>query len=429
MPDDPSNAASNKQSDSYNEKTSSNHAASEPSLSTGNPPERPMIAYHDDTGPPPLDYTLRTRPRERYIALFFGLLFLEAGVLPLILFYSLRWGAHLSITKNLAIITSLIGTVSGFKVAQRTYLLWFRNEHESRRPIGASRWGLDFFHILINIGLAAFFVPLIVGSSLSPASVATVAMALPCFMLSICLPMLISGLFPSHFRLPFRVSSFPPHHLLPPLTYTIVEDVIAVDGSGKIEFRQAWRYRYEESRIMRKLLRDLALYWGITGTALGVGLIVVAWLASDDVGYGLGYGMPWLWAFVSTPLTILWVRRELGRERREWGDLVNVHLEKPMHLVETRVDREAYERMMARRSSLTIRRGRDNDLAQVGDGPVTRTRTLDESHRAERENVQPVGRRRCVSEKQPASGDGWLRRESAGDSEQQQGREHGREPV
>ncbi|CAL1713904.1 unnamed protein product [Somion occarium] len=402
MPDDPSNAASStntnpqsdtvhlsatsptdKQSDSYNEKTSSNHAASEPSLSTGNPPERPMIAYHDDTGPPPLDYTLRTRPRERYIALFFGLLFLEAGVLPLILFYSLRWGAHLSITKNLAIITSLIGTVSGFKVAQRTYLLWFRNEHESRRPIGASRWGLDFFH----------------------------------------------GLFPSHFRLPFRVSSFPPHHLLPPLTYTIVEDVIAVDGSGKIEFRQAWRYRYEESRIMRKLLRDLALYWGITGTALGVGLIVVAWLASDDVGYGLGYGMPWLWAFVSTPLTILWVRRELGRERREWGDLVNVHLEKPMHLVETRVDREAYERMMARRSSLTIRRGRDNDLAQVGDGPVTRTRTLDESHRAERENVQPVGRRRCVSEKQPASGDGWLRRESAGDSEQQQGREHGREPV
>lgn len=103
-----------------------------------------MIAYHDETSPPPLNYTLHTKARERYIAVFFGLLFLEAGILPLILFYSLMWGAHLSITKNLAIITSLIGTVSGFKVAQRTYFLWFKNDCETRRPIGAGRWGLDF---------------------------------------------------------------------------------------------------------------------------------------------------------------------------------------------------------------------------------------------------------------------------------------------
>ncbi|KAI0760848.1 hypothetical protein BC629DRAFT_1547309, partial [Irpex lacteus] len=79
----------------------------------------------------------------RYIIIFFTLIFVETGVLPLILFYSLRWGAHLSITKNLAIITSLIGTVSGFKLAQRSYDLWFRNGHESRRPIGAGRWGVD----------------------------------------------------------------------------------------------------------------------------------------------------------------------------------------------------------------------------------------------------------------------------------------------
>lgn len=107
-------------------------------------PSRLMIAYHDETCPPPLNYTLHTKSRERYIGIFFGLLFLEAGILPLILFYSLMWGAHLSITKNLAIITSLIGTVSGFKVAQRTYFLWFKNDCETRRPIGAGRWGLDF---------------------------------------------------------------------------------------------------------------------------------------------------------------------------------------------------------------------------------------------------------------------------------------------
>ena len=176
-------------------------------------------------------------------------------------------------------------------------------------------------------------------------------MALPCFMLSFCIPMLISGLFPSHFRLPFRVSSFPPRHPLPPLTYTLVEDVIAVDGSGGLEFRQAWRYRYEASRVMRKMLRDVALFWGTTGILIAIALIIVAWMSSHDVGYGVGYGIPWLWAFVSTGITIFWVRKELDRERREWGDHLNVHREKPLHLVESRVDREAFDRMLAKRSA------------------------------------------------------------------------------
>lgn len=95
--------------------------------------------------PPPLNYTIKTGRRERAIVIWFTLLFVEAGILPLILFYSLYWGAHLSTTKNLAIITSLIGTVSGFKFAQRMWFLWFARDHVSRRPIGAGRWGVDFF--------------------------------------------------------------------------------------------------------------------------------------------------------------------------------------------------------------------------------------------------------------------------------------------
>ncbi|KAH8091694.1 hypothetical protein BXZ70DRAFT_1011098 [Cristinia sonorae] len=329
--------------------------------------------YHDNSdGPPPLNYTLKTKARERWIILFFTLLFVEAGILPLILFYSLRWGAHLSITKNLAIITSLIGTVSGFKVAQRSYLLLLRNGHESRRPIGAGRWGFDFFHLLINIGLAGFFVPLIIGSSLTPANVPTVAMALPCFMLTMCIPMFISSL-PREFRLPVRISSFPPYHPLPPLTYTLVEDIIAVDGGGLLEFRQAWRHRYEASRVMRKLLRDLGIFWGLSGIIVAGACIAVAWTTSSDIGYGIGYGIPWLWAFVCTAITVAWVHVELERERREWHDVVRVHREKPLHLVETQDDRDAFERMMARRSESESRVGRAATLpvAEMGSGSTS----------------------------------------------------------
>lgn len=63
-------------------------------------------------------------------------------------------------------------------------------------------------------------------------------MALPCTMLVLTLPLLITALLPYCVRLPWRVSSFPPHQPLPPLGYCYVEDVVAVDGGGCTEFRQ-----------------------------------------------------------------------------------------------------------------------------------------------------------------------------------------------
>lgn len=96
-----------------------------------------------DDGPPPLHYTLKTGNRKRWIAIFFTLLFIDAGLLPLILFYSLR--GHLSISKDLKVTTGSAGLVSGLQVAYRSWLLLPWSGHLSRRPIGGSRWGMDFF--------------------------------------------------------------------------------------------------------------------------------------------------------------------------------------------------------------------------------------------------------------------------------------------
>jgi hypothetical protein len=94
--------------------------------------------------PPPLNFSVSDNKRELTIAIWFLVALFEAGVLPLILFYSLRWGAHLSTTKNLAIITSLIGSVSGFKFGRRSFYLWIGKNHHNFRPIGAGRWGMDY---------------------------------------------------------------------------------------------------------------------------------------------------------------------------------------------------------------------------------------------------------------------------------------------
>jgi len=158
--------------------------------------------------------------------------------------------------------------------------------------------------------------------------------------------MLITGIWNRHIRLPVRVSSLPRRAILPPLTYTIVEDVIAVDGGGGLEFRQAWRHRYEASRVIRKIIRTTAIGWGLSGTVLAAGLIVAAWTAPTDTGYGLSYGLPWLWAMLSAVGTILYVKSELERERREWF-MEKVHKEVSLNLKEHDVDREADMRVLA----------------------------------------------------------------------------------
>lgn len=110
---------------------SSNRTSAVPTTSPQPPPyteEGKSIAQQYDTHDahpfvPPLPYSLHTNNRIRTICFTFALCFLEAGLLPLILFYALKWGAHLSITINLAIITSVIGTFSGYRYVFHSFRL------------------------------------------------------------------------------------------------------------------------------------------------------------------------------------------------------------------------------------------------------------------------------------------------------------------
>ncbi|KZV99780.1 hypothetical protein EXIGLDRAFT_723859 [Exidia glandulosa HHB12029] len=295
-------------------------------------PERPPIDPQGDSTPqrrasqydiyasepPPLDYTVKTNNRERKILLWIALLYVEAGVLPLLLFFSLRWGAHLSNTTNLAIITSLIGAVSGMKVSTRQWHLWLGKGHHTRRPIGAGRWGMDIFQVVLSMCMASFFIPLIIGSSVSPGNPRIVAMSLPCTMIVLTLPMLLTSLFPHKLKVPFRVSSLPTWQPLPPFAYFFVEDVVAVDGGGCTEFRQAWRVRYEESSTMRKHVRDISLIFGCSGVTVAIILLVTAWVAPLDTAYGLCWSMPWLWGMVLSLVTVILTNRMLVRERTNW---------------------------------------------------------------------------------------------------------------
>ena len=156
-------------------------------------------------------------------------------------------------------------------------------------------------------------------------------MSLSCFMITFCFPLLLTGIWPHRLKMPFRVSSMPPWTPLPPAVYTLVEDIVAVDGGGCVEFRQAWRIRYEHSAIMRRIVRLTSLWWGSSGMFFAGVFIAVAWTTADDIGYGVGWGLPWLWAIASGTFTVWWVNKELQREQTEWSrpgvhEIISLHI-------------------------------------------------------------------------------------------------------
>jgi hypothetical protein len=119
-------------------------------------------------------------------------------------------------------------------------------------------------------------------------------------------------------RLPFRMSSHIKGSVCPPITYTIIEDVIAVDArTGKV-YREALLQRYNASPRFRKMLVQLVWFWGIPSVIVGIALLVVIFTVKKEVAYGFGWAVPNIWAFLWTVLTILWVRRSLRVEKETW---------------------------------------------------------------------------------------------------------------
>jgi hypothetical protein len=122
---------------------------------------------------------------------------------------------------------------------------------------------------------------------------------------------------------PCRISSIPKGAQLRPGIYSIIEDVIAVDGSGGTDFREALNRRYEASHTFRAMLRRLGEFWAIGAESAAVcTTILVFTLDSKDAAYVIGWTVPFFWAGIWTAGTWWYVRRKLAEEKRAWAEEV-----------------------------------------------------------------------------------------------------------
>jgi hypothetical protein len=100
-------------------------------------------------------------------------------------------------------------------------------------------------------------------------------------------------------RAPVRISSLPRGSLLRPGIYSVIEDVIAVDGSGGTEFRQRLNLRYQASHYFRQMLHRLTLFWAFGSLAVAAGTTAIIFTTSRNVAYVASLEFPSIFEFVN----------------------------------------------------------------------------------------------------------------------------------
>lgn len=118
---------------------------------------------------------------------------------------------------------------------------------------------------------------------------------------------------------PVRISSTPRGAEVRPSIYPLIEDICAVDGAGTTEFRRSLDHRYRASPTFRTMLRNLGLFWSLGALACSAGTIYLVFDVGDtDVGYTLGWTVPFVWAGIWLLITIRYVQYMLRKELRLW---------------------------------------------------------------------------------------------------------------
>jgi hypothetical protein len=117
-------------------------------------------------------------------------------------------------------------------------------------------------------------------------------------------------------KLPFRFGSLDAGNVVRPAIFYIVEDVVAVDGGGGLEYRKAFVARYDSSQIFRRMIWDLSVVWTLYFYVLAVLFTVLVFTLPKAAVYAVGWAGPFPLAGLMAISTIYHVKSELRKEKK-----------------------------------------------------------------------------------------------------------------
>ncbi|KAI9643226.1 hypothetical protein NHQ30_007842 [Ciborinia camelliae] len=265
---------------------------------------------------------LHTPHRRRQMKLWIGLtlITLDLACLPITYYYALNFGTNMRLQDIFAIITSVYGMISFSHYGFRSLKLFRAKTAPRWRPVGWTRWGmLEFLHVNFMIAITFVEIELIVGTIPSNPWVRLCAMPSPTICYWFGFMFIFSAIQTMRKkRLPFNMSSTEKGKIWRPALLAIIEDAGAVEGQGGVVYRSNVMRRYEVSPVFRRMMMVLTWAWGIGLICIAIVSTVIIMTLPENIGFGIGWGLPYLWGFASVCLTMIFVKRQLRKEKLHW---------------------------------------------------------------------------------------------------------------
>jgi len=262
------------------------------------------------------------RKRKTILAAGIILAILDLCCLPITYYYALKFDTTLNLQDIFAVITGVYGLLSFTHYSFRSLKL-FRAKYATKwRPVGWTKWGmLEFLQINILICITLFELELVAGTAPNKPIIRLCAMPSPtiCFYFGF-LFCISAALTQMRKKLPFNMSSTEKGSTWKPALLAFIEDAGAIEGQGEVQYRMNVMKRYEVSPMFRRMILILTWMWGLGFLVIASVSTILIMLLSEDVGFGVGWGLPWLFSFIWSIITVFFVRSSLKKERADWSE-------------------------------------------------------------------------------------------------------------
>lgn len=233
------------------------------------------------------------------------------------------------LTKSLLLGIAITSAVFGFfSMLQWVYRMWILlRPNSTNRPMSSTspdgmtpRWQLDFYQWQFSGGFIGISI-LFFYATTPPPNFVLLSLP-PAVLLAQIGPQYLISALASYFRLnaPIRFSSTEIGEKAIPAVYTMIEDIIAVEGGGGVAFRRALKNRYQQSPRFRKHMQDMTIFWGSGATLCSAITITIALTVQKYVAYCLGWTLPYAWGAVFAYITMVSTQKMLKLERKDWED-------------------------------------------------------------------------------------------------------------
>ncbi|KAK4466785.1 hypothetical protein QBC42DRAFT_165900 [Cladorrhinum samala] len=277
----------------------------------------PVESFEEYPGLPRLDYRILDYKVKLSIVVF--LLVAESALIPISLYYGLTLHTTLRLGIIFAIITAFFGLVTGIEFGLRCLKLILKGD--KYRPKNGTKWSFDFTHWTLSFGYTVMTGILIGASIPHNPLVRPLAIPVSLFLIQVGSQLVWTGWMNKTRRpAPCKISSVEKGERVPPLVFTIVEDIVGVDGGAGAVYRRSLMARYKASWRFRRMIATQNWFWAVGSLIDGIGTMVVIWTVPEAVAYGVGWGSPLVFVTIWTIITVEWVRRDLRNEKRLWAE-------------------------------------------------------------------------------------------------------------